>query len=475
MFRQKVILDIEPAKQELFWKKDGDELSFGTFFNALNLFAIKHYTDGKRLFINSKFKGEGSVKVVYETKNKTVVLKETALLEKIEIDLSLLGEDGFIYPIYKGDIKLESLSYEVDATERPISTAMIFTTFNRQEFLIPNLYKIAKCEKINKVIIVDNAKNVVLPKDLEKDKFIVIPNENLGGSGGFTRGMLEAKKLGVSHMFISDDDITLIPEIHDKALSLISCLREDVKDSWLGFSMLSNDKPTFQYELGAKWEGVPLRKNTWQDCTDPKTLHRNQHITKYNYSAWWSLIMPISVLDKYDYPIPFFIKFDDVEYGLRRQGEDIILTTGFGVWHEDFDKKHSAYLNYYHYRNGIVTNALHDKHPLRHSLIGFMGKNVKCYLRRRFIELKLLDIAINDYLKGPEFFINQDINGRFNEIREIAKQKVNLFKGLFIMPFVQIHYFNKLLFKYNKAKKLYKKDMHKVMTKEYWEKVFKHD
>lgn len=475
MYKQKVILDIEPAKQDLFWRKDGHELNFGTFFNSLNLFPIKHYTDGKKLTIKSKFNGSGSVKLIYETKKTKKVLLDKPVCESIEVDISELDELSFVYPVFKGDIKLESLVYEVDATERKISTAVIFTTFNRQEFLIPNLYKLNSCEKVDKVIIVDNAKNVVLPNDLSKDKFIVVPNENIGGSGGFTRGMLEAKKLGISHIFISDDDITLIPEIHEKALSLVSCLREDVKDSWLGFSMLSNDRPTFQYELGAKWKGVPLRKNTWQDCKLKEALFRNQHITKYNYSAWWSLIMPITVLDKYDYPIPFFIKFDDVEYGLRRQGEDIILTTGFAVWHEDFDKKHSAYLNYYHYRNGIVTNALHDKHPLWHSLIGFMGKNVKCYLRRRFIELKILDVAINDYLKGPEFFVNQDINGRFNEVREIAKQKVGLFKGFVIMPFIQIHYFNKLLFKYNKAKKLYKKDMHKVMTREYWEKVFNHD
>ena len=152
--------------------------------------------------------------------------------DAIDDYLMFLGE-------LEGDIKLESLVYEVDATERKISTAVIFTTFNRQEFLIPNLYKLNSCEKVDKVIIVDNAKNVVLPNDLPKDKFIVVPNENLGGSGGFTRGMLEAKKLGISHIFISDDDITLIPEIHEKALSLVSCLREDVKDSWLGFSMLS--------------------------------------------------------------------------------------------------------------------------------------------------------------------------------------------------------------------------------------------
>lgn len=185
--------------------------------------------------------------------------------------------------------------------------------------------------------------------------------------------------------------------------------------------------------------------------------------------------MPTSVIDKYKLPFPFFIKFDDVEYALRRDHEDIILTNGFGVWHQDFGNKEAGWLNYYQYRNGLITNALHDKKPVFHSLIGFLGKTVKCYFKGRFSELNLLDLAINDYLKGPDYFYNLDIVKRNNEIREIAKKKVGKFKGIFLLPFKQLHYFNKVLFRFNKAKKIYKRDVGKVTTHEYWEKVFNHD
>ena len=321
---------------------------------------------------------------------------------------------------------------------------------------------------------VDNAKNVELPKDLSKDKFIVVPNDNLGGSGGFTRGMVEARKIKSSHMFIMDDDITLLPEVVDKALSLISCLKEECVDSWLGFSMLPLGKPTTQYELGTNWNGKKMvLNNHLMDMSKLENLHKNQINTAYNYSAWWSLIMPLTVLEKYNYPLPFFIKFDDIEYGLRREKEDIILTNGFAVWHEDFDKKYTPYLEYYLNRNAFVTNALHDKKPLCHSLARFVYKNIRYWLNFEHIEMKLTNIAINDFLKGPKFFYDLDIEKLNTDIRTIAKQKVNPLKGIFINPFITVFYTCKLMFKYNKVKKQFRAEICNLTSEAYWKKIFK--
>ena len=81
-------------------------------------------------------------------------------------------------------------------------------------------------------------------------------------------------------------------------------------------------------------------------------------------------------------------------------------------------------------------------------------------------------MAINDYLKGPDYFYNLDIVKRNNEIREIAKHKMNLFKGIFVTPFIAIGYAFKLLFKYNNAKRLYLKDVDKLTSEQYWLEVF---
>ena len=477
MFKQKAILEFDQSTSDLFVRKSEGKLSLDTFFNSFNLYPIKKYTNGTKLTIKMAGKGECKVEIIHQKgEEKELLFESDKFVTSIEIDIEKISEIGIIFPVFSGNFELLSLSYEVNSSERKASAFAIFTTFNRQEYLFSNLKKLNSCENIDKVIIVDNAKNVVLPHELPKDKFILVPNENLGGTGGFTRGMMEAKKHGATHVFIMDDDITLIPEVEDKAISLISSLKEECKDNWIGFSMLSKERPTYQFELGAKWKGVPLRKNaTWLDVSKVENIMKNQVISEYNYSGWWSLIMPVEVLDKYGYPFPFFIKFDDVEFALRRDHEEIILTNGFGVWHQDFGNKEAGWLNYYQYRNGLVTNALHDKKPVFHSLVGFLGKNIKCYFKGRFNELNLIDLAINDYLKGPDYFYDLDIVGRNNEIREMAKQKVGKFKGIFLLPFKQLHYFNKVLFRFNKAKKIYKKDVGKVTNEEYWRKVFNHD
>lgn len=475
MFTQKVILDFDKKVEDLFARRNGNELSFDTFFNSLNLYLIKHYTDGKKLTIEFEIEGEADIKVIHSQEHKDDILYEGKISRNlVEIDLTNLDEKGLIFPVFSGNFSLKSLSYKVDAPERKISTAVIFTTFNRQEFLFPNLRKLCTCEHVDKVIVIDNAKNVVLPDDLvATNKIVLIPNGNLGGSGGFTRGMLNAKKLGVSHMFIMDDDITLLPEVVDKALSLISCLKEERKDDWLGFSMLPHSKPTVQFELGTWWNGMRMIINNNElDVSKKENLFKNQVNTKYNYSAWWSLIMPVTVIDKYNYPFPFFIKFDDIEYGLRRKDEDIILTNGFAVWHEDFNKKYNPYLEYYLYRNSLIANSLHDKKPLLHSVIRFLGKNTKYYFKFHHIEMKLMNMAVNDFFAGTDYFVGLDIEGKNNEVRAIAKQKPNVLAGLFVYPLKTIFYTFKLLFGFNKAKCEFRQNIGRLTSESYWEGVF---
>ena len=474
MFTQQVILQFDEKVQNLFLRKNGNEISFDTFFNSLNLYLLKHYTDGQHLKIKCAFDGSGTIKVFYENqKGKIALFESDKLLNEVDIDLSNLGETGIIYPVFLGNFTLKSLFYEVDAPSTKISTSIIFTTYNREDFLIPNLYKLEKCKFVDKVIIVDNAKNIKLPNDLSKNKFIVIPNDNLGGTGGFTRGMMEAKNLGTSHIFIMDDDITLLPEVVDKALSLISCLNDKHRNDWLGFSMLPNGTPTIQYELGTEWNGIKMCLNHHgMDVSVKENLWKNQINTYYNYSAWWSLIMPSSVIDKYHYPFPFFIKFDDIEYGLRRKEEEIILTNGFAVWHEDFDKKYNPYLEYYLFRNALVTNSLHNSKPLLHSLIRYLGKTVKKYFKGAFIVPRLMNIAISDFLKGPTYFKNLDIEKRNKEIRLIAGERINIFNGILTYPFRILFNFFKLVLGFKKAKKLYKEQSGSLTNETYWSGVF---
>ena len=182
--------------------------------------------------------------------------------------------------------------------------------------------------------------------------------------------------------------------------------------------------------------------------------------------------MPTSVLDKYNYPFPFFIKFDDIEYGMRRKDEEIILSNGFGVWHEDFDEKLHPYLEYYLFRNALVTNALHDNRALYRSVTRYRGKKAKLYFKRKYQELHMMDIAVKDFLKGPDFFFNNDIEKKNSEIREIASQKPNIARGIFLSPFIGVYYFFMLVRKYKRMIPLYKQAYDKLTSSSFWEGVF---
>ena len=53
-----------------------------------------------------------------------------------------------------------------------------------------------------------------------------------------------------------------------------------------------------------------------------------------------------------------FIRYDDVEYGLRT-GSDIIAMSGICLWHEPFEYRFSSSSQYYEIRNEMIVNALH--------------------------------------------------------------------------------------------------------------------
>lgn len=55
--------------------------------------------------------------------------------------------------------------------------------------------------------------------------------------------------------------------------------------------------------------------------------------------------------------MPFFIKGDDVEYGMRA-AEELILMSGIAVWHQDFAGKYTGILEYYIKRNLAIVSSL---------------------------------------------------------------------------------------------------------------------
>ncbi len=60
-------------------------------------------------------------------------------------------------------------------------------------------------------------------------------------------------------------------------------------------------------------------------------------------------------------PIPLFIHYDDIEFGVRNKNQGIVFLNGVGVWHKGFELLFSGANMYYDTRNNLMQIALHQE------------------------------------------------------------------------------------------------------------------
>ena len=75
----------------------------------------------------------------------------------------------------------------------------------------------------------------------------MVPNPNLGGAGGFARGLWEHRRRGrATHVLFMDDDVAFEPEILARTVALLRFARR--ADLCIAGSMMRMDRPQIQFE-----------------------------------------------------------------------------------------------------------------------------------------------------------------------------------------------------------------------------------
>lgn len=344
-----------------------------------------------------------------------------------------------------------------------INVSIVICTYNRKEYVKKNIDILSKyCRSfIKHVFVIDNASN--LPETFSNNFVSIIYNKNLGGSGGYARGMYEAKKDSkTTHILLMDDDIKFEYQTLREAVNKLNSIE---KDDWFAFGMRTFENQNQLYENTAYWTGIRIKSNHRGEVfpnPKPYNIHKN------NYAGWWSLIMPISVIEKYGYPMPYFIKSDDIEYGLRRTNEQIIYDNNITVLHEDFNKKYSHITDYYNIRNHIITDLLHFKNSLWKTFFVLTLRMGKAWLTGKYIKLELSLMGIKDLFLGSRFFKEADLEKNNLKVFEKSKNiKFNLFKFIFY-PFIIMKYSILLLLKHNKLKQDFISEFKYLTSEKYW-------
>lgn len=405
-------------------------IGMDTFFNCFSAAKYYKYTNIKTLTVRLDLEGDFDVRVEAVAYSGTVTLERRRMQTSGSFTVELADLPSVSYLT----VRLTALEdgvfygggYEGDALPKPVKIGIVICTFRREQYVKANLERIRAYAEKNAdikeklhVFVIDNGNT--LGKDIENELVTLVPNPNLGGSGGFSRGMYEVYNRageGFTHMLLMDDDIVFYPETLEKTLAFLSVAKEKYADLCVGAGMMRLDKPYFQHEFGAFWGGWRVFAFNGQiDLRNPSAILANERIYDPEYSAWWYMCMPVSNVKKYGLSLPMFIKGDDVEYGLRAC-KHIVMLNGVGVWHEPFNLKFSAELEYYIKRNEAILSALYSPEQnalsLFRKLVRAAAYQLVC-LRYDWAEMYFR--AYRDFLKGADYINAIDMPELHKELR----------------------------------------------------------
>jgi galactofuranosylgalactofuranosylrhamnosyl-N-acetylglucosaminyl-diphospho-decaprenol beta-1,5/1,6-galactofuranosyltransferase len=302
--------------------------------------------------------------------------------------------------------------------QREVSLSIGLCTFNQEAMFAPTLAKLVALAEttpwIRRIHVVNQGAPFADPAItalLDHPKVNPIQQRNLGGCGGFTRGMVEEMATAdpASHQLLMDDDIVLDARMIERAVTFLTYAKTDAA---LGAGMLDALRPGVMYEAGA----FLTPQNTIQpycnnvDLTDPGQLWRFNAAVATDYNAWWFCILPLAVVRRIGLPAPIFIRGDDFEFGQRmaRNGVSTVTLPGIGVWHDPFYAKPSSWQDYYDLRNRLIFGATYSDRVRQLSLAHVVGLVTTAVLTHNYASARLRLQAIDDFLHGPKALFAED-------------------------------------------------------------------
>ena len=412
--------------RDLYFKKSSNVLSFQTYFNSFPIVKWEKYTSLSNLHLQLEIKGSCEIVFSEEKKDSTkpeILFKKT-FTEKIDIEIPYSKENSFILSFELGNLSedfcfFSGSFYTLAEKEhsRAINLGIGICTYKREKNLIYNINNLQSHIIENKdsilynnikIYIADNGNTIKKAIETENiklnNRIHIYPNINAGGAAGFTRCIIEffKDKNKPSHILLMDDDVSFEPETINRTASFLKLLKPKFYNDFISGAMLKEENPTIQQECGANWDlshcSFPRIIGKGYDLTNWTTVKENLIEKNANYSAWFFCCMPIGTFQKNGLPLPFFIHFDDIEYGLRCK-ENVISVNGICVWHPT-ENKYSPNMTFYDTRNSIATSFLRDNNAnTRFNLIFLCLKRfIDTITTYRYIEWELFYKAVNDII-----------------------------------------------------------------------------
>jgi len=335
------------------------------------------------------------------------------------------------------ELTVEDAEWTVDAPAALRPTSVVICTFNRADDCANTVAAMAEdpiaLHGVDNVYVIDQGTDRVETRPLFQrvaaelgEKLVYITQPNLGGAGGFTRGLYEGQGKGgdPANVIFMDDDVLCEPEA---IVRMNAFANKTVEPAIVGAQMLYLLHPD-RVHVGAevanlqKLEAGLYVKNA---ISDKSAFKKKQDIrVDAGYNGWWSCLIPSEIVSQIGYPLPLFFQWDDIEYGYRARANGFATVTlpGAAVWHADFAwKDWDEWHRYFNLRNGMITAALHADLDGR-KLARQLGTDLFRYLvSMQYGMAYTLIKAIEDFLAGPGKLVDGGMDAAGSIRRERAE------------------------------------------------------
>lgn len=429
----------------------GMRVSFASYFNAFPASYWRRWSTVEEIRLRIRLRG-GATVLVYRSSGKGHVERvktahidsDTLVEETFDLPLTPFVDGGWYWFDIVADGRAATLAQAdwlaVPEQGRQGHVTIGITTFNRPRFCVEQLQVLAASgdvlDAVDEIVVVDQGTDRVdghpeFPAVAAAlgARLRVIDQANLGGSGGFARAMQETVEAGRSdYVLLLDDDVILEPEGILRAATFADLARTPTIVGGHMFDLYNRSvlhvfgetiegyrwwmTPVANTEMSHDLAHRPLRETAW--------LHRRVDV---EYNAWWMCLIPVEVIKKIGLSLPLFIKWDDIEYGLRAKqaGFPTVTLPGAAVWHVPWHSKDvmTDWQAYFTERNRIVTALMYSPYERGGNLLKeSLFITIKHALAMQYSTAELMLLAIEDALKGPQA-LRPSILTKMAELREL--------------------------------------------------------
>ena len=373
-------------------------VDFTTYFNALSVLKLLKYTRATAFHLHIEVKSRAAVTV---TQTRAERLSMTPQL--VDSVASTVPGDGAWHEVVldiavdpttviagfqiatqaKTAIRNGYYEVEFDGEARGVELAIATTTFRKERFIERNI-ELVKTELLGSdydianhltMHVIDNG-STLPAAELSDEHVTVTPNENVGGAGGFARGMIESLEQAIpaTHVLLMDDDVEVSPESILRTYNLLRIVNDEYSEAFVSGAMLNIEDTQDQKEdtgFISTYDG---------SCVPAKP--------------------PLQVTKFVD------VVYNDVEYGIRCNPKFMTMN-GICVWHAKFDIRYNAGVERYQtIRNQMIgqltTGLVPDMKTMLHSLHHMVDLECRKF---NYTDAELALTGFEDFLKGPQFIM----------------------------------------------------------------------